>query len=110
LTVREYCREERVPETAFYYWRSEVLRREREGGQSRPEILRRDRAGTKAAGTKPAAALFSEVEVKRSDSTSTCRGSEIELILPSAVVVRIGRDVDGEHLRRVLAAVEAKGC
>ena len=110
MTVRAYCRKARVPETAFYYWRGEVLRRDRESGERQPAMSRRDRAAKGAAGGKPAAASFSEVEVKRGESTSTCRGSEIDVILPSAVVVRVGRSVDEEQLRRVLAAVEAKEC
>jgi hypothetical protein len=27
LTVREYCRRHRIPETAFHYWRRELRRR-----------------------------------------------------------------------------------
>jgi hypothetical protein len=110
LTARAYCQRKRIPETSFYCWRREVLRRDQERSDQRAGTTIRDRIAPMAVGQKPAAVSFSEVEVKRDEHTPTCRGSVIELLLPSAVVVRVGRDVDEESLRRVLAVVEARRC
>jgi hypothetical protein len=108
LSVRAYCREKGLPEASFYYWRREILRREQEEQSS--ETGGPSEGLHAKVGRKPTVASFCEVSVKRDGSASTRRGGEIEVVLPSSVILRVGREVEVAHLRRVLEAVEAREC
>lgn len=84
-SVREFCRREGVPETAFYYWRRELARRDGAGA----------RRGTAAA------PLFLPVRVKEPGQASG--EGVIELRLPSGHVLR-GSEL--EKLARLAALLK----
>jgi hypothetical protein len=114
LAVGEFCAQHNLAETAFYSWRSEIRRRDREAGSktfsaelarsakrrsSEPEVR-----AQKAHPLKKRAAVehpkFLPVAV-----TGIATVSLLEIALPSGVVLRIGRDCDRKTLRTVLAVV-----
>jgi hypothetical protein len=87
ISRREFCRQRRLKETQFYWWRR-VLK---SGGQER-------RAERPAEGERGSFALVSEEA-----GTMT---AELELVLGDGRRLRIGRGVEEESLRAVLAALE----
>jgi transposase-like protein len=86
VTVREFCRENRLKETTFYRWRA--------------ELRRRDAAG------QPAGAMFVPVVV--SDAARR-EAAGIEIVLPGGVRVCVAAGVDRESLAEVLAALRRDG-
>lgn len=90
LGVRAFCRASSVRETAFYYWRRELRRRQGERKQ------RRDDA--------PAAApMFVPVHLAEDDVPA----APIEIVLLTGCRVHVTGRVDREALTEVLAALQA---
>ena len=112
--VREFCRENELTESAFYFWRHELQRRQVEGlsgaGSAKPEAQRQSNASV-AEPPKPAAMepreqvaaepTFVPVRVRESDAAS----GRIEIALPSGVHLHIVPPVDQTGLADVLAAL-----
>ena len=97
LSVREFCRQQRVKESQFYWWQRKL----REGGRQR--ILRRQgRSRPMGIGGQASFALVSP-EAGAADAG-------IELVLGDGRRVRISRGVDVATLRTVLSAVGPEGC
>lgn len=110
LSVREFCRGERLSEASYYYWRREVARRDRE---PRPTV-RRGRAAevaSRAATRKARAAsgpLFRELAILAGPSSS---GEDcLEILLPDGCRLRVPSAVDRQLLCDVLVALEARRC
>ena len=90
VSVREFCRKRKLPESQFYWW------------QRRLSLVRRV-PRTRERNVEPASfALVSE------GPGATDAG--IELVLTDGRRLRIARGVDEATLRAVLAAVEPTGC
>jgi hypothetical protein len=85
LSVREFCLQQGLFESGFYFWRREIERRDREIG-----------------GTRKAA--FVPVVVQ------TAAESAIEVTLISGHVVRVRAGFDAEALRQLLALLEEPRC
>lgn len=85
-SVRAWCRRHRITETAFYWWRKELLRRDAEG---RP-------------------ATFVPVEV----ATAPARDDDgaIEIVLAGGRRVRLTGPVAGQTLATVLDVLERRSC
>ena len=75
--VRPFCRERRITEPSFYYWRKRLRKRE--------------------------SVRFALLETKPTDIGS--RTSAFELVLTSGERLRIGNEVDAVTLRMVLEVV-----
>ena len=86
LSVREFCEQKGLVESAFYYWRREIEQRNREG-----------------SGVGKSAFLPIEVEAPAHESA-------IEVALASGYVVRVRGGFDADTLRQLLAVLEEPSC
>ena len=102
-SVRAWCRQHRVTETAFYWWRKELARRD-------AEPLRSPR---RAAGQRPAArrsvedAAASFVPVHVADEPGRAGDGVIEIVLTDGRRVRVTGAVHQPLLRMVLDTLAA---
>jgi hypothetical protein len=90
-SVRAWCREHRVTETAFYWWRRELARRDRQ----RQPSARRD-------------ASFVPVHV--TDGPAREGNPQIEIVLTDGRRIRIIGPVHGQTLADVLDVLERRAC
>jgi len=95
LSIREFCRKGKLRETAFYFWRRELQRRQAEQQQ-------RKKADT---GVAP---RFVAVRVERQDGPATPGG--IEILLSGGCRVHVTAPVDRQALADVLAVLEGRPC
>ena len=91
MSIREFCRRRRVKESGFYWWQRKL--------KERGHRQVRDKAPTGEEGT------FALV----SDNPEELEAG-IELVLADGRRLRIGKGVDEETLRKVLAAVGSGVC
>jgi len=92
LTVREFCRENDLPESAFYYWRRELLRRDAQRGEQEQE-----------RGERPSAPMaFVPVTLTEETRPDAAR---IEIELSGGRRVHVTAPVDRRALADVLLAV-----
>jgi transposase-like protein len=110
-SVRAYCRQAGVEESAFYWWRRELTRRGRQGEVPRP--ARRSslpgRPGRPAARKGPLiAAEFLPVRVTADRRPEGGHG--VELLLADGRVLRLWPGFDRQTLLDVLGALEGRGC
>jgi hypothetical protein len=118
-SVREYCRQAGVKESAFYWWRRELPRR----GSGRKAVRQSSTSGLPqsgaASGGKTAAGrrsgkgpAFLPVRV-RGDVPAWVPADHavvVEIHLGDGRMVRVGPSVDRQTLVEVLAALEARSC
>jgi hypothetical protein len=108
LSIREFCRKGKLPETAFYFWRSELARRHAEREQPRPTSNRVRRQVV-------AVPAFVPVQVKE-DEESSAGGRpngtayRIEVELSGGRRVHVTAPVDRQALADVLAVLEGRPC
>jgi hypothetical protein len=108
LTVREFCRGERLAETAYYYWRKELARRDQE---QRPRRERTRTISSRPSGQRrpvAAAPLFQELAILGGALPAANHG--LEIILPDGCCVRLPAGVDRGLLADVLQALETRRC
>jgi hypothetical protein len=86
LSVRDFCRGEGLAEPSFYSWRRTIAERD-------------------AAPAAPSTPAFVPLHVRHDPAPAA-----LELVLRSGHVLRIPPGSDPEHLRAVLAALEAAPC
>ena len=97
LTVGQFCSENDLPESAFYYWRRELLRRDADRGEQEQE-----------QGERPSArAAFVPVTVTEETRPDAAR---IEIELSGGRRVHMTAPVDRQALADVLAVLEAQPC
>jgi transposase-like protein len=104
LSIREFCRRGKLTETAFYFWRSELRRRQAEHvsgvavakpqGQRRPD--------------PPAVPAF--VPVRVADRVGGPANGRIEIELSGGRRVHVAAPVDRQALADVLAVLEGQPC
>ena len=103
LSVREFCRRDKLRETAFYFWRRELQRRQAEQEQRHPD----DSPGVPAfVAVRLAASKAERVEEHGSPSGVGC----IEIELPCGRRVHVAAPVDRQALADVLAVLEGQSC
>ncbi len=113
--IRDFCRRHRLAETAFYFWRREIARRDgapagepavphRPSDPRRTSSLPRPArpAAPRRTPTTPAKPSFVPIRV--------VPDRPLELVLRSGHVLRVPPGYDGRHLRAVVAALEAESC
>lgn len=101
LSVREFCRKEKLAESAFFSWRRELRLRDQEGNK-RGLAVRKRLAGKKDRGEQG----FVSLEVR----SARPEGAAVEVILSDRITLRVMAGCDAETLRRVLAALESAPC
>jgi hypothetical protein len=97
VSIREFCRARKLKESQLYWWRRVLKDRRHERA-----LRRHSKGGAKSGSNQASFVLVSE------DGSAMEAG--IELVLGDGCRVRIGKGVDEETLRTVLAAVERKRC
>jgi hypothetical protein len=92
LTIRDFCRKSKLPESAFYFWRRELERR----GLARREAEQEQRE-------RPTRPAFLPVRVAHEPGPGERGG--VEIALPGGVQVHVTAPVDRQALADVLLAV-----
>jgi hypothetical protein len=87
LTIRGYCRRQRLPETSFYCWRRELARRQ-------------------VSASSPA--MFMPVQVPSADSVADT--DRMIIGLPNGCEIRLRGPVDRRALAEVLAVLGGPSC
>ena len=95
-SIREFCRRRKIKESQFYWWQRTLKERRQE---------RRLRRQSRSKATDSSQATFALV----SDAPGELEAG-IELVLGNGSRLRIGKGVDEETLRTVLAAMEDQKC
>ena len=98
VSIRQFCRQRRLKESQFHWWQRKLKERQ----QACALESRRRSKSTKATGQ----ATFALV----SDEPRELGSAGIELVLRDGRRVRIGKGVDEETLRTVVAVLERDGC
>ena len=117
-SVRGYCRQAGIKESAFYWWRRELARRSRQGQNLRrppgvacrpPSVVRRQATerppARKSAGMT---ATFLPVRVVAERRREEGRG--VEILLGDGRRLRIPPGFDRQTLLQVLGLLEEQGC
>jgi transposase-like protein len=108
LTVRAFCEREALKETAFYFWRREIRRRDRQAVGRRTPALAFVEVH---AAPMPAAVVAARPEVVCPEPVEGVEGkSPLELVFPDhrRLVIRAG--CDAGLLARVVAVLEGRPC
>jgi transposase len=97
-TVRQYCQENGLAESAFWFWKRELARRDAEKPARHPG------GRSSARRNQPARRLPSLVPVTIGPALP--HAASVEVLLARGVSVRVGAGCDEATLRMVLAALE----
>jgi transposase-like protein len=117
LGVREFCRRGKLTETAFYFWRRELQRREGERHEAehlsgvasaKPEEQRRQPTHRAWRRQTTAAPTFVAVQVAK--DIAIAGGGRIEIELSGGRRVHVTAPVDRQALADVLAVLEGAPC
>lgn len=101
-SVRAFCAARGLKETAFYFWRREIQRRDGQRPARRPRVASRTSTRFRARSPRPVA--FTEVLVRSPQSPSPVEGLRLilshgrELILPASMAI--------EQVARLVHAIE----
>jgi hypothetical protein len=107
LTIREFCHKSKVPESAFYFWRRELERREarRRGAEPEKHPQRSRRSRQRRSSSAPG---FVPVNLAQEAPVQVRGGIEIELA--GGRRVHVTTPVDRQTLADVLAVLEGRPC
>lgn len=89
LSIREFCRQRKLHESQFYWWQR--------------RLATRQAPKSRKPASRPASFALVSDEVAATDAG-------LELVLADGRRLRIGKGVDEDTLRAVLAALERPGC
>jgi len=119
VSIRAWCRRHALRESAFYWWRTQLARRDAEAlapareGKSRPAPLVPDRGVESASTRRKSAALPAFVPVRvtacpsaddaSNNAWASAESSRIEIVLPQNRRVHVIGSVDRQALSDVLA-------
>jgi hypothetical protein len=112
-SVRAYCRQAGIEESAFYWWRRELARRSEERSDGFPSGRKAPRSrSTRSAvrGTPGAMADVGFLPVQVAAGGCLKAGGSLELVLGGERVLRIPPGFDRQTLREVLAVLEVRPC
>ena len=126
-SVREYCRQAGVKESAFYWWRKQLSQRsemrkaarssdadgsERSGESKRPRKLRRGKSATATpVGVgSPGNGASPFVPIHLLAGNSEVNVAAVEIYLGDGRMVRVGPGIDRQTLMEVLSALEVRSC
>jgi hypothetical protein len=98
LSIRAFCRREKLAESQFYWWQRELKKR----GQG-VKKARRSGKTSRGSGEPASFALVSQ-------DGEEAIAAGIELVLADGRRLRIGKGVDEETLSTVLGALETAEC
>jgi hypothetical protein len=101
LSVREFCRAEALAESAFYFWRRELAKRDAET-PTRPLIEKR-----RSREFLPVVLQSTGIENR---APSLPLRAEIEIEFPDATTLRVAHGASADTLRLILAALRGEAC
>lgn len=101
-SVRAFCRERGLKEAAFYWWRREIERRDREAEEPRSKAL--------LAKASVLAPVVMVEEVCREKTKNSERLAAIEIVLRCGTMVRVSNNATREQLGMVLDVLERSRC
>jgi hypothetical protein len=108
-SVRAFCRQEGLQESAFFFWRRKLALRNAADATSPSPLPRcRTRKTSPPAKQAPPAARFLPIEVVAERDPRMSVG--VEIVLGSGRVVRVLPRFDRQTLANVLAVLEARPC
>jgi len=122
LSIREFCARQSLTESAFHAWRREIRRRDQQCGTGRistsltlPTKHRRQKPSVRATVgrrlketapvDRPRFLPVAVTDLGKLDAFGRAAAGLVEVVLPSGVVLRVGRDCDRRTLRTVLGAL-----
>jgi len=109
LSVRAYCRQEGIKESAFFFWRRELARRDKQVRGSRiPPRRARGQPVAVACKDPHQEARFLPVEVIGEADRPV--DGRIEIVGDRGRVIRVPPRFDRQTLADVLAVLEARPC
>lgn len=126
-SVREYCRQAGVKESAFYWWRKELARRtetrkaarssaadgsEQSGESNRGRRRRQKKPATVTprGGRSPGGDASPFVPIHLLPGNSVVNATAVEIYLSDGRMVRVGPGIDRQTLVEVLSALEVRPC
>ena len=89
LTIAEFCSEENLAESAFYYWQRQIRRRD-------AALQEEDSDSADESALVPVQLIDD-----RNDA------APVEIVTTNGYVIRVGEEATTDHVRRVLQAVDA---
>jgi hypothetical protein len=98
-TVRQYCRENGLTESAFWFWKRELTKRDAE------KPIRRSGSRSSVHHNERARRLPSLVPVMIGPAIT--HAAPVEVLLPHGARVRVAASCDEATLRMVLSALES---
>ena len=113
-SVRAFCRNEGVRESAFYFWRREMAQRSHRteaAHGSRPQaspLTKASRSCERASPRHGSAPSFLPVRVVEDAAAEATSG--VEIILTHGCTVRVRSGFDRQTLADVLAVLEVRPC
>jgi hypothetical protein len=111
LSVREFCRAEAIAESAFYFWRRELAKRDAEV-PTKP--AQRQRGTAPRVSRKLRRPEFLPVVLQSTCIENRAPGlplrAEIEIQFPDATTLRVANGADANMLRVILAALRGEAC
>jgi hypothetical protein len=113
-SVRAFCRNEGVRESAFYFWRRELAQRSHRteaAHRSRPEaspVITASHLSERASPQRSSVPSFLPVRVVEDAATEATGG--VEIILAEGRTVRVRSGFDRQTLADVLAVLEVRPC
>ena len=106
-SVRAFCRQEGLKESAFFFWRRELALQDRADTASPPSPPCKRKISPPVAPTGPAARFLPVQVVAEHDPQ---RAGGIEIVLGSGRAVRVPPQFDRQTLADVLAVLEGRSC
>jgi hypothetical protein len=109
LNIRDFCRRHRLSEPSFYAWRREIAARD--GTPVAPPAVATRRSSTPSR-PRSAPARRSSTPAPRPSFVAlrVVPDRPLELVLRTGHVLRVPPGYDADHLRAVVAALEAEAC
>ena len=106
-SVRAFCRQGGLKESAFFFWRRELALQDRADATSSPSPSCKQKTSSPVEPTG-AAARFLPVQVVAGHDPR--RAGDIEIVLVSGRAVRVPPQFDRQTLADVLTVLEAPSC
>lgn len=107
LTIRDFCRQSKLRESAFYFWRGELERRDCARRQAEPEGRQQQGRGSRCPRPIVAPAF---VPVQVAQEIPPPAPGRLEIALTGGRRVHVIPPVDRQALADVLAVLEGRAC
>jgi len=100
VTIRDFCRTSKLRESAFYFWRKELLRREA------MQLRHHDHVPSPVpAAFVPVSVTTEAAESGAHEATANTQAGRIEIVLAGGQRIRVTAPVDRQALADVLAVL-----